>query len=79
MGVLADAERWAVTVRLETLGANLEAAASLAAMYRLGYNKGYSDCELLKAFCEEPPGEPYFPMADTRPTAERLGWLRSDG
>lgn len=57
-----------------TLATNLETAASLAAIYRLGYTKGYSDSELLKAFCEDYAPESYFPSADNRPTAERLAW-----
>ena len=63
--------RWEVT-----LGANLELAASLAAMHRIGYTKGFDHGKLLAEFFEDyiyiP--EPYFPTGDTRPTAERLGW-----
>lgn len=59
---------------LKTLGTNLEAAATCAALYRLGYNKGFSDGTTLREFCEDYVPEPYFPSADSRPTAERLGW-----
>lgn len=59
---------------LRCLFNNLERAASLAAIYRLGYTKGFSDAELLKAFCEDYVPQPYFPTADNRPTAERLEW-----
>jgi hypothetical protein len=58
----------------DTLGTNLEVVACLAAYGRNCYTKGFSDSELLKAFCEDYVPEPYFPMGDTRPTAERLGW-----
>lgn len=57
-----------------TLGANLEAAASMAALHRIGYTKGFQAGRLLAEFCEDYVPEPYFPMADTRPTAERLAW-----
>jgi len=61
--------------QLRTLGANLETAASLAALYRLGYTKGFEAGSTLAAFCDpDDIPEPYFPMADSRPTAERLGW-----
>lgn len=60
--------------QLETFANNLEQAASLAAIYRLGYTKGFSDAELLKAFCGDYAPQPYFPTADNRPTAERLEW-----
>jgi hypothetical protein len=58
----------------DNLGTCLEVAGALAAFGRAQYTKGFSDSELLKAFCEDYVPEPYFPMGDTRPTAERLGW-----
>jgi len=56
-----------------TLGTNLELAASLAAYGRAMYVKGYTDSTTLREFCEDTPAA-YFPMADSRPRAERLGW-----
>lgn len=62
-------------MRLSNLAQNIEAAATLATLYRIGYTKGFNDAKLLEAFCEDYTPEPYHPMADTRPTAERLKWL----
>lgn len=59
----------------DTLGANLEAAASMAAMHRIGYTKGFQAGQLLAEFCEDYIPEPYMPMGDSRPAAERLAWL----
>lgn len=72
------AEKAAIGIRLETLGTNLELAGALAAYGRSSYAKGFTDCELLKAFCEDYVPEPYFPIADNRPTADRLKWPRLD-
>lgn len=74
-----DSERydfWSA-LRFLNLVTNIEAAATLAALYRLGYTKGFNDAKLLEAFCEDYIPEPYHPMADTRPTAERLNWAKS--
>lgn len=49
----------------------------MAAMHRIGYTKGFQAGRLLAEFCEDYVPEPYFPMADTRPTAERLGWPKN--
>lgn len=57
-----------------TLGANLESAAGYALMHRIGYTRGFEAGRLLAEFCEDYVPEPYMPMGDTRPTAERLGW-----
>ena len=65
--------------RLDTLGANLESAAFMAAMHRIGYTRGFEAGRLLVEFGEpDYVPEPYFPMADTRPTAERLGWAQTE-
>lgn len=69
MGVI-DAWGWCG----DRLAHNLETAASLAALYRLGYERGFDHGKVLKEFCEEYIPEPYFPVADTRPTADRLNW-----
>ncbi len=73
-GILADTDRAYWVWRLNTLGANLEAAASMAAMHRIGYTRGFQAGQLLAEFCEDYVPEPYFPTADSRPAAERLGW-----
>lgn len=59
---------------IECLSKNMEAAATCAALYRLGYTKGFSDGTTLREFCEDYVPEPYYPSADSRPTAERLAW-----
>lgn len=63
-----------VTRALDTLGTNLESAASMAAMHRIGYTRGFEAGRTLAEFCEDYAPEPYFPMADSRPTAERIDW-----
>lgn len=62
---------------LDTLSNNLEVAGMMAAFGQARYAKGFTDGTLLREFCEDYVPEPYFPMADTRPTAERLGWPRT--
>src|SRR4030042_748312 len=73
-GVNASVDRFHAAHRLATLGANLESAASMAAMHRIGYTRGFEAGRTLAAFCEDYVVEPYLPLGDTRPTAERLGW-----
>lgn len=55
----------------------LETAAGLTAVARLSYQKGFDDGTLLRKFCDDTPLAPYFPTADTRPMAERLGWAHT--
>ena len=62
------------TEQLRTLGENLETAASLAAYGRLMYTKGFDHGQTLAMFCDPDIVDSYFPMADSRPRAERLGW-----
>lgn len=59
---------------LDTLSANFDNVAVVNALRQAAYAKGFTDGTLLREFCEDYVPEPYFPMADTRPTAERLGW-----
>lgn len=60
--------------RVQRLGENLETAGMLAWFGQLRYTKGFSDGQLLREFCDEYTPEPYFPTADSRPTADRLKW-----
>lgn len=61
-------------IALANLSNCLDVAAGLTAVARLSYQKGFDDGTMLRKFCDDTPLAPYFPTADTRPMAERLGW-----
>lgn len=61
---------------LQNLGKQLDDAATLACVSKVSYAKGFSDGTLLREFCDDYSPEPYFPTADSRPRAERLGWCQ---
>ncbi len=61
---------------IEMLSNNLEVAAALTLVSRMAYGKGFSDATQLLEFCEPAGANDYFPTADSRPTAERMGWPR---
>lgn len=61
-------------LQLDCMVKNIEVAAALS-LVRIGaYSKGFDDATQMREFCEPGGGADYFPMADSRPTADRLGW-----
>ncbi len=78
---LKDQEKWEAHCELSNsikrLGENLERVGMVATFGQARYAKGFSDGTLLREFCEDYTPEAYFPMADSRPTAERLQWLNT--
>lgn len=61
---------------LENLWCNIEVVLAIEATKRVSYAKGFSDGTLLREFCDDYTPEAYFPMPDSRPTADRLGWAK---
>lgn len=61
---------------LRNLARCLDVAAGLAAVHQLAYHKGFGDGRLCRDFCEPNVCESYSPLADSRPTADRLAWAR---
>lgn len=60
------------------LSQNLEVAAALTIVRKLGYTKGYSDYTLLQEFCAPANVLPYFPRPAMRlggGDVERCWWL----
>jgi hypothetical protein len=55
---------------------SFEVIGYLVVLGHVRYAKGFSDGTLLREFCDDYSPEPYFPTADSRPRAERLGWCQ---
>lgn len=63
-----------IALDMAHLGQNMDVVAGLATVHRLAYTKGFDDATMLREFCEPAIDGTYFPIADTRPTVERLEW-----
>lgn len=66
----------AINARVNNIGEALNRVAEIHLFGLARYTKGFSDGTLLREFCEEYTPEPYFPIADSRPTADRLKWSK---
>lgn len=73
----AELDRWEIWARVNCLSKAFEIVGIMHMLAKSQYSKGFSDGTLLREFCEEYTPEPYMPMGDTRPTADRLGWANS--
>lgn len=73
-GVHDEVREYFWRIALDKLGDNLEVAGIMAVFGQARYAKGFTDGTLLREFCEDYVPETYFPTADSRPKAERLGW-----
>ena len=61
---------------LVNLGQATDIVAGLAVVGRLKYTKGFDDATMMREFCEEPLDTTYWPLADSRPRADRLEWAK---
>lgn len=71
-----DFEKWEHQMRCDAAYKAFEVVGALVGLKHLSYAKGFSDGTLLREFCEDYTPEAYFPMADSRPTADRRAWTR---
>lgn len=71
---IEDWDVWWTDERMKCIIEGFENLGNVVAFGASRYAKGFSDATLLREFCEDYTPEPYFPIADNRPKADRLKW-----
>lgn len=71
-----DFVKWESQMLCDAASRSFELLGALVGLKAASYAKGFSDGTLLREFCEDYTPEAYFPMPDSRPTADRLPWVR---